>query len=413
MSASVGMPVMKLDNNNHFGKDQTAHAGNARAVVLEALNERLSSDPDLDRDKTPNNVFIGERYGERLLESWNEMANAYRVVDKNGKEKKLRSDAGIGFAGIVKPNEEFMLGLTTEEQLRFLDDSVECIRAIYSSKKRNLVIDSIVYHFDEAVPHLHYFGHDPEYKLGKKLGLHLYKELNDTLYPKMMKERGWDVESHEGWDVDRANTLKAEEAQLREAGRIEEADKKANELKEMKENHIQRKKESGKSSRDYKKQKQKEEALKAKLLHENNEKIIQEITQKAEEAIDSVEVPMPSYKVADEDIAAIDRIIIRLENAAEKKPETYNENGTPVVRVNFLCPITTLKKWIDALKHIKNLFGLFKKEHTKMIAHKAKEIKREARERLNVRETIKKYQEQLPNTNIGQLSTHKKEEVSL
>lgn len=191
MGYTVGMPVMKLDRCNHFGK-KNEHSGNAKAVTCEALEERYSSDADLDREMTAENVYYGFTSGEALTAHWEQMADAYRVIDKNGKEKKLRSDAGIGFAGICKPEMDFMDSLEDEEIEKFMEDSSEVILGIY--EKRGCVIDSIVLHYDEGNPHLHYFGHDPEYKLGRKLGLKLYTALNDTEYPKQMRQRGWDID---------------------------------------------------------------------------------------------------------------------------------------------------------------------------------------------------------------------------
>lgn len=196
MGYHVGMPVMKLDRCNHFGK-KNEHSGNAKAVTCEALEERYSSDADLDREMTAENLYYGFTSGEALTAHWEQMADAYRVIDKNGKEKKLRSDAGIGFAGICKPEMDFMDSLEDDEIEKFMEDSSEVIQEIY--EKRGCVIDPIVIHYDEENPHLHYFGHDPEYKLGKKIGLKLYTALNDTEYPKQMRQHGWDIDPLTGY----------------------------------------------------------------------------------------------------------------------------------------------------------------------------------------------------------------------
>lgn len=196
MGYTVGMPVMKLDRCNHFGK-KSDHSGNAKAVTCEALEERYSSDADLDREMTAENVYYGFTSGEALTAYWEQMADDYRVIDKNGKEKKLRSDAGIGFAGICKPEMDFMDSLDDDEIEKFMEDSSEVIQGIY--EKRGCVIDSIVVHYDEGNPHLHYFGHDPEYKLGRKLGLKLYTALNDKEYPKQMRQRGWNIDPLTGY----------------------------------------------------------------------------------------------------------------------------------------------------------------------------------------------------------------------
>lgn len=196
MGYTVGMPVIKLDRQNHFGKSN-AHSGNARAVVCEALEERRSGDVDLDRSKTALNVYYGETSGETLCNAWEQMADEYRVIDKNGHEKKLRGDAGIGFAGICKPEADLIDTLEPEEVSQFMQDSIEVIKHIYES--RGCIIDAAVIHYDEGNPHIHYFGHDPNYQLGKKLNLNLYRALNASEYPKSMRERGWDIQDLTGY----------------------------------------------------------------------------------------------------------------------------------------------------------------------------------------------------------------------
>ena len=245
MGARVGMPTMKLDRCNHFGKEDS-HSGNARAVLCEAFDERCSSDPDLDSTKTDGNIYWqmsedGEAIesGNELADMYEKMADNYRVVDKNGKEKKLRSDAGIAFAGIIKPDSEYMETLSYVNQIQFLRDSVECIEKIY--EKRGMKICGVVMHLDEATPHVHYTGYDPEYKLGKKLGLKLYRALNVTEYPKMMKSKGWDVEELTGYLED-IEGMKEDEIQ----------EYKAKRRKERK---------SGKTSKAYKTEKDAERAL--------------------------------------------------------------------------------------------------------------------------------------------------------
>ena len=209
-AARVGMPMMKLNRQPHFGKE--GRSGNARAVLCEALEERQSSDFDLDSSKTRYNVYqFGDdgvyfRSGNELADYWENLAENHVIVDKNGKQKSLRSDACIGYAGICKPDKKFMDSLSQSEQLRFMQDSAESIREILH--KRDLKVDSIVIHQDEGNMHLHYFGHDESYQLGKKIGLTLFRAMNETEYPKLMRSKGWEVESLKGYDLEYANSLK-------------------------------------------------------------------------------------------------------------------------------------------------------------------------------------------------------------
>lgn len=231
MGARVGIPMMKLDRQTHYGK-KNSKSGNARAIANEALEERYSSDPDLNRELTEDNQYLGYRSGNELADYWEKLADEYTVTDKNGNKKKLRADAGIAFAGIIKPDTAFMQSLSEDEQERFLDDSMETVKDML--EKRGMVLDSAVLQWDEYTPHIHFFGHDPEYKLGKKLGLPLYRALNETEYPKRMRELGWDVEALKGYDVEATKSMTDEE------------------LTEYKANHRAQKKKGGKSSAEYK-----------------------------------------------------------------------------------------------------------------------------------------------------------------
>lgn len=234
---AVGMPVMKLDRQSHFN-NKSSRSGNAMAVACEAMEERRSADPDLDRSKTGDNLYIAETNitsGEELVRYWEEQADAYRVKGKDGKERKLRSDAGIGMAGIVKPEKAFMESLSEAQQVQFLQDSGEVIKAIYA--KRGIVIDAMVIHRDEGNPHIHYFGHDPAYKLGKKLGLPLYDALNRSEYPEAMRAKGWPIRGLEGYQ----EAVKG----------MNEADKEEYKQKRRK----ARRESRGKSSADYKREK--------------------------------------------------------------------------------------------------------------------------------------------------------------
>lgn len=435
MGFNVGMPVIKLDNQDHFGETDK-HAGNAEAVVKEALEERQSSDPDLDSEKTKDNVYHGERSGEKLLAKWNKEADEYRVVDKNGKQKKLRSDAGIGFAGICKPEMDFINSLSPEEQKKLLQDSEDVIRKIFEENK--MVIDTVVWHWDEGAPHLHYFGHDPKYKLGKKLGLPLYKALNDTQYPKMMREKGWDVNSLKGYNLETAQKMTEDE------------------LKKYKEDHIHAKKEHGKNAKKFKanKDRAKEQALQERLskardelsevngninnlktdkealegkiealkgdkrtLEEEEEEIISKIETDAKAKIDAIEVPTPKPDIEKTDKDRLDRIQSRLEEALKGTPEK-NEKGEEVYRISFRAPKSVIENWINTLKKIKGLFSVITQQKKKVVEEKVKTVKTEekerVREKLNIKQMIVKNKEQMKDINApSDPSKSKKHEQSL
>ena len=260
--AKMGVPVLKLKAGNAFGK----HSGNAKSVACEGLEERHSSDPDLQRDRTNENIYGGRfRSGEELFNYWISEAGSYRILDKNGKEKKLRSDANIGFASILKPEKSFMESLSPRDRIRFLQDAYRV--TVQEYQRKGISVDAWVIHLDEQVPHLHLYGHDPEYKLGKKLNLSFFNAMNKRV-PERLRALGWDIEDCTVYDVEEAQKM-SPEAQ-----------------KEYKEKRMQEKKEKGygMSSKAYKAKKDKETVkqqekrlkLKTKALEEDKRRFEKE-----------------------------------------------------------------------------------------------------------------------------------------
>jgi len=208
--AKCGMPTMMLKKTNAF------------PILQEAWSERYSSDQDLDRTKSKENSYYGINgmtSGKELAEYLISQADGYKVKDKNGHEKKLRSDASIGFVGIIKPELDYISTLNREQQTKFLSDSLTCLNAIL--QKRGLELVSAAFHFDEMSPHLHYLAIDREYKLGKKVTLPFFNELNHT-FPKMMRSKGWSLDELGGYDVTKAKSLTPEQLALYKAERIAE-----------------------------------------------------------------------------------------------------------------------------------------------------------------------------------------------
>ena len=235
MGFNVGMPVLGLKRGYGKGK----HAGNAQAVASEALSERFSSDADLDRSRTKYNTYVegGFTSGKELADYWTDLADEYRVIDKNGKEKKLRSDATIGCAIIIKPDSAYMATLSEEERDRLLNACDEVLDEIM--KKRGCELDAGVRHKDEISDHDHRFYHDPNYKMSKIIGLKLFNQLNKE-FPKKMRERGFDVNDLQVYDAEAVKAMTPEEAEAYKADVIAKKKQKKHGLssRTFKENQI-------------------------------------------------------------------------------------------------------------------------------------------------------------------------------
>lgn len=249
MGIRVGIPVLKLSKN----ATATKRKGDARKVALESFKERYSKDKDLDRSRSHLNVYTGFQKGKDLYEFWEKEASGH--LDAKG--RKLRSDAVIGYSFIIKPDKESMDKMAESERLQFLEDSMNILSDLFQS--HGLPIDATALHRDESNEHIHAFGHDPEYKAGKKIDIRLYGMLNRE-YPKRMRELGYDVEDLTVYDSEKADNMTEEE----------KADYKEEVLQRKK-----AKKDAGRSSNQYKADKlaeqekelqAREEALNASIL---------------------------------------------------------------------------------------------------------------------------------------------------
>lgn len=199
MAITVGMPLMKLSLN---GGKSKVHSGKMYPVTCEALEERKCKDHDLDRSRTKDNKYyfsknsdFKSRSGKALCDYWEDKASKIKRIDKNGNHKKLRSDAPRGLCGIIKPSGSDWDSLSEQDQDRFTIDSLAVVSGIL--KRYGIVIDVCVSHKDEQKHHPHWFAHDPDFDLTKKLDMKgfnaLTRELNETTYIDQMREKGWDL----------------------------------------------------------------------------------------------------------------------------------------------------------------------------------------------------------------------------
>lgn len=240
MGIRVGIPVLKLSKN----AKATKRKGDARKVALESFKERYSKDQDLDRSRSHLNVYTGFQKGKDLYEFWEKEASGH--LDSRG--RKLRADAVIGYSFIIKPDKESMDKMAESERLQFLEDSMNILSDLFQS--HGLPIDATALHRDESNEHIHAFGHDPEYKAGKKIDIRLFGMLNKE-YPKRMRELGYDVEDLTVYDSEKADNMTEEEKAAYKAEVLQR--KKA-------------KKDAGRSSNQYKADKlaEKEKELQAR-----------------------------------------------------------------------------------------------------------------------------------------------------
>ena len=298
MSRKCGITWAKLNS----GAGGTKHKGNDKAFMCEAFEERWSADPDLDRTKTKDNVYMtGYRSGLELLNDINHEIAEYNQQLKNSGKRGLRKDAITSFAVIVKPDMEVMGELTREQQIKFFEDAYNLISEKLGTNPDTNVpnVRGGVIQFDEGNPHLHLFG-VPYNSAGKLCAddifrLPLNRWLNEE-FPKLMNEKGWNLEpckDPKGYDADKAKDMTEEQ------------------LKEYKEQCIEykrsKKKKHGQSATAYKIQADTEKAVEKAVSEEMTafeayeRKRLHEITiQRKQVEADAEEVAEAQEAVADE-----------------------------------------------------------------------------------------------------------------
>lgn len=200
MSFKCGMPIIKT-NNGHYSSNSTTH-GNLGAVACEAGEERWCSDPDLDRTKTHENIYLtditsGLEFEALVNAEIDALSEEMKLTSKN--HRGLRKDCIRGFAGIVKPDEEIMSQLTEEQQEQFLRDALEVLHGYFGTnpKTNQPNIRFAVIHKDEGNMHLHYQGipynSDGRLCADDIFKPRLYKWLNEGFVDEM-RQKGWDLE---------------------------------------------------------------------------------------------------------------------------------------------------------------------------------------------------------------------------
>lgn len=193
MGFTIGMPSLKLSN---VVKD-TKHAGLFRKVVAEALKERQGKDKDIDKNLTSENKYFGIDSAEKLIkhsedfiQQKNDEIEEHNQMQGVCKRRKIRTDAVVMCALIIKPPAELMQQLSDEEQDGLLEDALEKVKEIVGEEN----VLSAVIHKDELVRHMHIFWH-PVTEDGRLYAKEMHNQkflrrLNQEM-PQYLREKGW------------------------------------------------------------------------------------------------------------------------------------------------------------------------------------------------------------------------------
>ena len=199
------------------------HRANVKAIVLEVGKERVSKTENVDRDRTHLNQYVGFDSGYDCSDYLINKANNYRqeVIGKGGTkhERKLREDAVIAFSIIYNPPEEVCRGWDDATYQKFYEDSRAVMEQIQPDifRKDNVVMTAE--HYDEGTildhtkisRHIHDVGIPMDkngHYCGTKIDAKLCVDISKN-YPKLMRERGWDIDDLDCTDWERYKNDKA------------------------------------------------------------------------------------------------------------------------------------------------------------------------------------------------------------
>lgn len=177
----------------------------------EMNDERIGRDMDIDHDMTHLNVWMEGNSSDDVVQIvQNKIDEINRIKRENGK-RALRKDAVSVVEIIEKPNIEYMSELNYEEKVKFLNDSHETFKQLIHEWNPNWTILESVQHHDEFGG-LSAHNHNlimltteddiglPTMNAFKEVNLKFYSFMNKN-YPKMMRERGYEVEDVRTYDM--------------------------------------------------------------------------------------------------------------------------------------------------------------------------------------------------------------------
>lgn len=133
----------KNDGKNKKYNDETK--GRSVSQIISEAKRENGFCPHVEKPEDPILLYgVGLEEVERLAIEYHENT---KIADKNGKVKKLRTDANILLAGVISLNRE-----NIEIWDDYKNDSIAYLKNKYG---KNLV--SVIEHTDEEHPHIHFY----------------------------------------------------------------------------------------------------------------------------------------------------------------------------------------------------------------------------------------------------------------
>lgn len=211
----VGIPVMKcsLNPSNTINK-KTGKKSQTCPVDLawqEMNDERIGRDMDINHDMTSLNVWMEGNSSDDVVQIVQSKIDEINQIKRENGKRALRKDAVSVVEIIEKPNIEYMSELNYEEKVNFLNNSHDTFKQlIHEWNPKWTILESVQHHdeFGGLSAHNHNLimltTEDdkglPTMNAFKEVNLNFYSYINKN-YPKMMRERGYEVEDVRTYDM--------------------------------------------------------------------------------------------------------------------------------------------------------------------------------------------------------------------
>lgn len=191
----IGMPIVKL-SHTPAKNSNPKRTYKLDGTAYEAMKERYSNDPDLDRTRTRNNGYIGPHiYARDLIADMDARASAYDADRRAHGRRAMNKTAATGWSMVIKPGGDEFDELNPVEKQKFWADALDALSE--NPYLQQTLIGGVIQR-DEGREHMHLFGGlvvgGPS--MDDVVNQQLYRWLN-TVYPEKMRELGWDVENCE------------------------------------------------------------------------------------------------------------------------------------------------------------------------------------------------------------------------
>lgn len=210
----VGIPMMKC--SLHPSQQVNSKTGKAsktcglKSAWQEMNDERQGRDQTIDRSMTDRNVWMEGNTNDDVVAMVQEEIDRINDDRHEHGKRALREDCVSVVEIVEKPGIDYMKNLSYEEKVDFLKNSHEVMSDIIHEWNPDWKMIESVQHHDEfggLSAHNHSLvlltSHDPDGTLTMRakseLNLKFFTYVNEN-YPRMMRERGYEVEDCRTYD---------------------------------------------------------------------------------------------------------------------------------------------------------------------------------------------------------------------